>query len=95
MLSIITHHLTEEGCARFAEWFARMQQSLQRQPGFVAVRAFRCPHDDHARVVVLEMSSAAATEAWVRGPSKAEHLATIASWSTRPFEAQRLLPLPA
>jgi heme-degrading monooxygenase HmoA len=90
MMSIIVHRLTREGEEHFNNWFARLRTTLQRQKGFVSVRAFADASDPGARHVVLEMENEAALLAWTSGVDKTPFLRELESVARQPWTALRL-----
>jgi len=94
MMSLISHHLTAAGAARFAGWFTRLEAALARQPGFVSVRAFTDAADTEVRHVLLEMADEAALRAWASGEDKTPLLREIEPLAARPWTALRMRELP-
>jgi antibiotic biosynthesis monooxygenase (ABM) superfamily enzyme len=93
MTSIITHRLTVEGQALFNDWFARLRDVLQKQKGFVQVRAFADAVEPGTRVILLEMESDEALRGWTSGADKAPLLREIEAVAAQPWTAARLREL--
>lgn len=89
-ISMVTHHLTAEGLALWPDWIARLRSMAQASPGFVSLQVFDDLDDPETKVVVLEMASADALQAWRSDPDKAVHLRALAPLAQRPYQARRL-----
>jgi len=90
MMSIIVHRLNPDGQEHFSNWFSRLRTTLQRQKGFVSVRAFADVTDPGSRHVMLEMEDEGALHAWTSGGGKTPFLREIESVATEPWIALRL-----